>query len=356
MKHVLLSILVMVLVLLFTTADVVAWGYKEHIQLTRLAAHRLIQDPATPDGLRAWLKQHCATLPDLTAERDWFMHERVGENPAAYRELLWWACVPDLQVKLMPRDQKLPYLPAHERLMHYIDMEMFLPAGVEQKYRDDLTARAPVESFVRDPNDPRYVQAGFLPFAVEHSYQQLVNAFKDGRMGTSFADPQNDDHAVKWAGYLAHYVQDNTQPHHATEDFRSWSYFPNLVTKPNIHSEFEWRMNDDAAQPFTALRASYWPLLELALRGVENPSVQGDLFVETLEVAGRSYEALPLIGHAAQHAHKTGSFDLDAFFRFQGKVGEQPLTVLQLKARQQAWAVVRTEYVLRGAWRDAKGE
>ena len=338
------------------TTDARAWGYKEHIQLTRIAASRLMLDPATPIAMRQWLKNNCAILHDMSAEQDWFMHESVGEDPSKYRDLLWWACMPDLQTKLMPRDDKLPYLPAHERLMHYVDLEMFLPEGVSRTYRDDLTARSPIDSFPRDPNDPRYQQAGLLPFAVEYSYQQLVLALKEDRLTTDPAKPQDDNHAVKWAGYLAHYVQDNTQPHHATEDFRSFSYFPNVQTKPNVHAEMEWKMADDAKNPFTALRTAYFPLFDQALRTAANPSITDDLFVSTLEVAAKSYEALHLIGRAAQRANKTGSFDTEVFFNFEGKVGEQSMTVMQLKARQQAWAVIRTEYLLRRAWREAKGE
>ncbi len=351
-------VLITILLLLLTPKPAFAWGYKEHIQLTRLAMTRIVQDPTTPEGLRRWARENCAILPDIAAERDWFMHESVGEDPSKYRGILWWACMPDLQVKLMPRDAKLAYMPAHERLMHYIDLEMFLPEGVVQKYRDDLTARVSPERIPRDANDPRYQQAGFLPLALEHSYREFVMALKENRLGPNPADSHNDDqndnHALRWAGYLAHYIQDNTQPHHATEDYKSKSYFPGVANPPNVHSEIEWRMGDDPKNSYTALRRVYWEQLDLALRASSNPSINDDLFLSTLEVAGRSYEALPLIGRAAQQANKTGTFDLEVFYNFEGNVGETKMTVLQLKARQQAWAILRTEQLIRKAWDEAK--
>ena len=42
-------------------APAAAWSNKEHIQLTRIAASRLIADPATPEPMRQWLK---AAVPD----------------------------------------------------------------------------------------------------------------------------------------------------------------------------------------------------------------------------------------------------------------------------------------------------
>jgi hypothetical protein len=65
---------------------------------------------------------------------------------------------------------------------------------------------------------------------------------------------------MKWAGFLAHYVQDNTQPHHATEDYQSRSYFPKIKDPkkaPNVHADIEYRMVDDEFNDYADLREEF---------------------------------------------------------------------------------------------------
>jgi len=70
--------------------------------------------------------------------------------------------------------------------------------------------------------------------------------------------------------------------------------------------------------------------------------------------ARRSYDALPLIGHAAQAAYTrdgtSWKFDADKFYHFKGTVNGKATTVLQMKARQMAWGVKRTQRLWRKAW------
>ena len=42
-----------------------AWSYKEHIQLTRLAAARLIANPQTPPAMKQWLTDNVPGLLDM---------------------------------------------------------------------------------------------------------------------------------------------------------------------------------------------------------------------------------------------------------------------------------------------------
>ena len=42
--------------LLLVTAPAFGWGTKEHVQLTRIAANRLIADPSTPPAMKKWLE------------------------------------------------------------------------------------------------------------------------------------------------------------------------------------------------------------------------------------------------------------------------------------------------------------
>ena len=51
------------LALLLLAAPASAWSYKEHVFMTRLAVQRLMNDPATPDDMKAWLR----TIADVDA-------------------------------------------------------------------------------------------------------------------------------------------------------------------------------------------------------------------------------------------------------------------------------------------------
>ena len=172
-----------------------------------------------------------------------------------------------------------------------------------------------------------------------------------------------DEHAAKWAGYLAHYLADNTQPQHATMDYKSAVYFADKRNAPNVHAQVEYLMADDDADDHMALREEFWPLLVKALDEVNDPVETKDLFTATNEVSLASYDALPLIGVAAMAAMKQGGtpenpsgaagaekFDTETFYRFRGTFAGREMSVLEMKARQQAWAVKRIERIWRRAW------
>ena len=48
----------LLLSILICCQSALGWSYKEHIQLTRIAAERLIADPSTPPAMKQWLQQH----------------------------------------------------------------------------------------------------------------------------------------------------------------------------------------------------------------------------------------------------------------------------------------------------------
>ena len=108
-----------------------------------------------------------------------------------------------------------------ERLLHYIDVEFFLAGDQKREYRHDLSGKPKLADIPRDMKDPRYQQAGMLPFRVEDAYSKLVEQLRAGRLNDKPGQFPRDEHAAKWAGYLAHYVADNTQPQHATIDYKS---------------------------------------------------------------------------------------------------------------------------------------
>jgi hypothetical protein len=321
---------------------------------------RLLDDPTTPEGLKAFLKTSSTDLGDVESCRKFYVEGRVGATPKDLVGLSYWCVLPDLRALREPAWKVEPF-DAPERELHYIDLELFNPAEDKRVYQHNLSGRPKLDAIPRDRSDPRYKEAGYLPFAIENASHKLIDSFRAGRLAGDIQRPMHEDHAMKWTGFLAHYVQDNTQPQHATQDYKSLAYFADKRPAPNVHSEVEWRMNDDDREAFPELRKAYFDTLIATLARAEDPIKTDDLWQATLEVADRSYSALPLIGLAAMTAAgqqgtpeaptgPAGKFDTEKFYRFEGEVDGKKTTVLDMKARQQAWAVLRTARVIRAAW------
>lgn len=339
-----------------------AWSHKEHIQFTRLAAMRIVNDPAAPADLKAWLRDNVALLPDMAAEREWFLHESIGEFPDASKlsGLTWWAIVPDVVAQDRSNKTSEPAgLP--ERVNHFIDLEFFNPVNEKKTYQLDLSSLPTIEQVPNDIKNETYRRAGYLPLARANAYDKLVAAIKEGRLAPKEGD-ESQDHALKWAGYLVHYTQDNTQPHHSTMDYKSAQYFKGTKNTPNVHAEMEYRMADDKTQPLPELREQFWTEFEKQLNAATDSIGDADRFTDTLRVAMKSYQFLPLIGEAAKASAdlttdpKKPTVDTAKFFAFRAPTQDGELSVLEMKAKQTAWAIVRTENVLRQAWKEAKGK
>src|SRR5438477_5303858 len=205
-----------------------AWGWstKEHILLTRLAALRVLDDPQAPPEIKAWLREALPGLGDLEAQKQYLLTARVGVFPRGADGIAFWAVVPDLQALIDSGDpadrvKKVEPFGVGERLLHFIDVEMFMADEARRTFRPDLSNKPRAQDFPRDMTDPRYQRAGMLPFRIEQYYRQLVTTIRDRRLLDQPGQFPRDEHASKWAGFLAHYTQDNTQPQHATEDYRS---------------------------------------------------------------------------------------------------------------------------------------
>jgi hypothetical protein len=344
-----------VLTLVFTS-QAAAWSYKEHVLLTRLAVRELLEDEITPQEMKHWLRQATPDLRDLESEKEFFLHSRLGISKEGVLGLSYWSLIPDERALKDPRESKVEPFGVHERMLHFVDLELLASGEEKRGYRHDLSGRPPIENIPREMSDPRYIQAGMLPFRVEHCFDQLVYALREGRMLSERHPPdEQDDSAQRWAGYLAHYVADNTQPHHSTVDYRSQSYFNNRRGAPNIHNEMEWRMVDDEKEGFPDLRRDFWPLLMRAMEEVTDPVTTRDPWQATMEVAYLSYEALPLIGDAAVAASTDDPFDTEKFFRHRGQLRGQSISVMEMKAQQQALAVKRIKSMWLAAWEQARG-
>ncbi|HEX8341947.1 MAG TPA: hypothetical protein VF624_13655 [Tepidisphaeraceae bacterium] len=353
------SLALAVLTVLCLPAALLAWGSKEHILLTRLAMMRLVADPTTPAGLKNWVQTADTEMGDMAAARTYFMTARIGIDTSKQIGMPYWVTLPDARAG----DRQTIIAPFNlpERPLHFIDLEYLSKEPDKRVYRHDLSNLPDITKASRDVKDPNYKEAGALPFAVDECYRQLVASFKAGRLLPSKAG--DEDHALKWAGYLAHYVEDNTQPQHATQDYQSRTYFADRRSAPNVHAEMEYKMNDDEKNDFPQLRADYWAALTKQLDEAREPETdRNDLWLATLQIAAFSYANLPLIGEAAMSAAgqggtpekpegKAGPVDTEKFFRFEGKsVSGGRTSVLEMKARQQAIAVHRVQRLFRAAW------
>jgi hypothetical protein len=351
--------------LLAFTSHAFGWGSKEHIQLARIAVNRLIADPATPPEMKAWLERNTPGPRDMAFERDYLLHTRIGMIPHGVDGIPFWATMPDMEVFASPPGSKVAPYGVHERLLHYTDLEFFVPDESKREYRHDLSGKPKLADIPRDMKDPRWIRAGMLPFRTEECYRKLVESIRAGKLEDKPGQYPRDDHAVKWAGYLAHYAADNTQPQHATIDYKNALYFADKRGAPNVHSEVEWKMVDDEYDDYMSTREEYWKLFAAALDEVKDPIKTDDVWQATCEVSLASYDALPLIGLAAMHAAgqggtpqkpqgAAGKLDTEKFFAFKGQYLGREMSVAEMKAYQQAWAVKRIERLLRQAWDEAK--
>lgn len=378
MRRFLLGLVVAVLVISASTCPAQGWSFKEHILLTRLAVQRLLADPATPPEMKAWLREASPKAGDLETARILLLEMHIGPEPQGLEKLDYWTIFPDLARKV---DGDTPVAPfgVPEAPMHFIDLELLMPGDGVKQYKHDLSNKPKLEEVPRDWRDPRLVQAGYLPWRVEQIYAELVKAFRENRMMPR--DEHDRDNALVLAGYLTHYLADNTQPQHATIDFRSRAYFAIPQRAPDVHGMLEYGMVDWEGRPYPELREELWNELmaELACadRQRELDAMLGergriDPWTSTALVSFHSYDALRLIGEAAQAAvgqkvkdgdpsqpmdapaRGADQFDMEVFFRQRGTVNGCDTSLLEVKARQLSLAVLRIEAMLRQAWAEAE--
>jgi hypothetical protein len=341
------------------TSHADAWGCKEHLQLTRIAVEELLADPQAPPEMKQWLKRSTPGLLDLEGEKDYLLHKRVGIYPRGADGIVFWSVMPDLLATEgmgFGGPRKVEPFGVAEQSLHFIDAERFMPREHTQSYVDDLSHKPKLSDFPRDMHDPRYQTSGMLPFRVEQCCAKLTEMIKAGKLSGEPGQYPRDESAAKWAGFLAHYAEDNTQPQHATLDYKSATYFPGK-RGPNVHADVEWKLVDDEDNDYPALREEFWAEFTKDLKELKDPIKTDDPWQATLEVSLASYDALPLIGRAAAAAyHSSGrewQFDADKFFHFQGKVGDREMSVLQMKAWQMAWGVKRVERLWLKCWTEA---
>jgi len=355
-----------------------AWGHQQHILITRMAALRIINDPAVPEGLKDFLKANMKY--DLDACRKLAVGEKVGFEAKDYLTGLDGACTLPDRIQFTEEGKTIiASYGVTESKMHFMDWESL---GKRPMYKPDFSNRPEIADVPRDVHDPRWKQAGYLPFRVEEKYNELVAAF---------AAPKLDNaQTLKIAGYLCHYIEDCTQPLHGTVDYKSYSYLFGKVpavhkltqTLPdgseiakytvdkefsksiNPHDDMEFQLFEDAQEPRKGLREEFWKELNLRIDWRVHSATtvtpvapaKAGTFTRALEILWDSYEYIPAIGKAAQAGYATGQLDLKAFFTSKDTVHGEELDTLQLIADRHAAAVLEVERTLRAAWAEAKGK
>ena len=252
-------ILLLALIFVMYCQLAAAWSAKEHIMITRVAVRDLLADPGTPEGMKKWLSDAQPALGDAAFERDFLLHTHIGIYPRGVDGIAFWAVMPDLMAdSAAGRKDKVAPFGVTEGLLHYIDLEYFMPEESRRVYAPDMSNKPRLADIPHDLKDLRYQKAGMLPFRIEESHARLVSTIQSGRLCDEPNQFPHDEHATKWAGYLAHYAADNWMPYHATADYQGYSYFPEFERKPRVHFDFEFRLTDADDADYPELRSRFW--------------------------------------------------------------------------------------------------
>lgn len=346
-------VILFALLVLCSSTTVFAWSAKEHVLLARTAARELIDAPNTPPDMKQWLRDAQPQVGDWDSERQFLLNGHIGIFPHGIDGLAFWAVFPDLS-----RDKKVAPWGIDEGQLHFIDLEHFMPKVADRTFAADLSHKPKLEDIPHNAKDPRWEKAGMLPFRIENCYQQTVKNLRAGRLMDTPGVFPRDEHAVKWAGMLAHYAADNTMPMHATADYQAASFFAGISNPPKVHFDMEYKLVDDEMADYPQIRQALWQAFMAELKSVPAAEIKGDIWTTSVKISLASYDALPLIGQAARAAYLNDSgklkpFDADAFVNYSGDVAGQKTTVLRMKAHQWALATQWIEAVWLQAWQDA---
>lgn len=336
-----------------------AWSPKEYATLTRLAAVDLLLDPRTPPAMRLWLEE--ALGPDWVPPRvaQAYLQDRVGPLGAGLTGLAHWSVVPDLVAASDEgRLANVEPFGVPERSLHYLELERLNASPAHRSFLPDLSNKPVFRQIPRERYDTRYADAGMLPFRAQQSYQFMVDAIVAGRLVDKPGQYPRDDHAARWAGYLAHYVADSWEPQHATVDYRLAWFFRDMSAVPDVQIAFEGGLCDNPDDDAPELRKQYWETLvaareRVAQSGVPFPS--RDVWEMSVQGLLYGYDFLPLIGQAAVIAcdPEKQTIRLNRFYQYRAAVGDRQLSVLQAKAELQAMASQQIAQAWLRAWEDA---
>ncbi|MCX5660854.1 MAG: hypothetical protein NTW19_14205 [Planctomycetota bacterium] len=204
---------VMIGLLLLTPASAHAWLSQGHARVTRAAVESL------PPTLPAFLRENVGTIVGASLDPDAF------RSPLA------------------------PELTAQEGPEHFFDLEMVFPGGAPAS-RPATQATTPTPgatqpaAFSLPPNRYGFLalcrernvepnKVGLLPYAVTEWTQRLAVAFAEHRRWPD--DPAIKARCLVYAGILAHYAEDLTQPLHVTMHYDGRADAGNRSPRSGIH-------------------------------------------------------------------------------------------------------------------------
>lgn len=163
-----------------------SWGFYAHMRINRLAVFTL------PPGMNSFYKAHISYLSDHAVDPD-----------------------------------KRRYADTAEAARHYLDVELYADHidSIPRKW-DDAVKRYGLAKLSQD---------GILPWQIQKSYFQLVNAFKD----------RDSLRILIYSAYLGHYLADAHVPLHTTQNHNG-----QLSNQLGIHAFWESRLPELFAKKY----------------------------------------------------------------------------------------------------------
>ncbi len=286
MRHrVSLFIVLIQLVLLTCVSSTQAWFAEGHILVVRATMTTL------PDELPAFFREGGNVIAHLSVDPDAFKHRR------------------------------LPQLTDREEPDHFFDLELVQAEPLPDK------RHAFIELCQRLNQKPAKV--GYLPYAIAEHTQQLTLAFAEYRRFSQ--DPVVQMKVLVYAGLLAHYAADLSQPLHCTIH---WDGRADPVTGKSPRSGIHARID--------ALIEQVQPTTEELTQGIQ-PAVMTNLFTEVLTQ----------IDESRKHIDKT--YELEASLP-----GKEPRPAV-IDPQVRAYTVQRTRHAVQvtanlylTAWRNSE--
>lgn len=329
----------------FYPISTIAWSGKGHVIITRMAVKLLLDDPNTPEQLKAILKEGIGNNSKLDKLGDYAISQ---DNRYAFDSGLdSFSVRPD---DLTASKSPVPAFDTTEPIMHFLDTEVFHPDPNKQKFAPDGSNKVKPSDLPRNPKDERYKKFGMITFRTEQSYKSLVESFRQN---------YSNDQVFLWVGYLSHYVSDSYQPFHSTIGYLGYECPCNdgREKKYNLHHGLEGLLFEDQTQIGQKNREKYWEYFSKAITkyNAEKTNVL-DPYLVSQEALLTGYDYLPMLCHAGGVALGKEEFNSNAWFNYQEKVMDKDITVLQLKAERMAQATIKLKVLILQAWNEASNK
>ena len=277
-QHVQVVQLVLLVLILSIPSVARAWGTKEHLQLTRIAAERLIADDSTPPEMKQWLRIATPGLMDMDGEKKWFMEEPHRDHPRDADGIVFWAVMPDVTIAMEGREEKKVCGPSACPSRSSISPTWsFSSPATRSANTITISPANPSRKISRDMKDHRYVQAGMLPFRVEDCYKKLVDQLRAGRLTDASPASTRDEHAGNGRGTWHTILRTTRSPSTRRSTTRVHVFRGKGRKAPNVHAQVEYIMADDDNDDHMASARSIGRSWSKPWTRVEDPIKTDDL-------------------------------------------------------------------------------